>query len=451
VSTGYDVIVIGAGSGGSVAAYNFAKKGFKVLLIDRSSRDRIGEKACGEAVGKHHFENLGIRPPAGDEVAGQVLGIDIFSPDLATVLRVKGEGLEGYTLNRLVFGQRLLNDAVGMGCELLDQTVVTEPMVHNDSVVGVRCRRTGKTKMQEISSRIVVDSSGVSAVTRGWLLSVQGARERILDEDMEICYVEIRRTKHIEDPSYLQIYLDQSISPGGYHWFFPKGRNIVNVGLGVQMSKGFPNPRANFEKYVLSRDILKDSTKMRGAGGLVPTRRPLCSLVANGLLLVGDSACMPNPIHGGGIGPSMIAGKLAAEVGSRALESNSVCSEDLWDYNAEYMHAYGAKAAGLDIFRIFLQKCTNEHLNYGLANRLIQEEDILKASMGEELRLSIGETAQRVFRGISHLSFLRALRKMACEMNRIRALYRAYPQPRELSSWADDVDNIISRAKSMKL
>jgi flavin-dependent dehydrogenase len=160
---------------------------------------------------------------------------------------------------------------------------------------------------------------------------------------------------------------------------------------------------------------------------------------------------MTNPIHGGGIGPSMIAGKLAAEVGSRALESNSVCSEDLWDYNTEYMHAYGAKAASLDIFRIFLQKCTNEHLNYGLANRLIQEEDILKVSMGEELRLSIGETAQRVFRGIGHLSFLRALREVASEMNRIRALYRAYPQPRELSSWAADVDSVISKAKSMKL
>ncbi|MEM2961316.1 MAG: geranylgeranyl reductase family protein, partial [Candidatus Bathyarchaeia archaeon] len=383
MSKGYEVVVVGAGSGGSTAAYNFAKEGFRVLLIDRKSRDKIGEKACGEAVGKHHFENLGISPPTDEEVASRILGIDIFSPDQRTVLRVKGTGLEGYILNRLAFGQRLLNDAVDMGCELLDRNVVTEPIVRNDGVVGVRCREIGRSVMKEINSKLVVDASGVDAVTRKWLLSVLDAREQVLEEDMEVCYVELREVKQINEPEYLRIYLDQSISPGGYYWIFPKGKNVVNVGLGLQMRKGFPNPKANFEEYVLTQDLLKGSVKIKGGGGIVPTRRPLCSLVGNGLLLVGDSACMPNPIHGGGIGPSMIAGKLAAEVGSQALESGSTSIGDLWEYNVRYMSAYGAKAAGLDIFRIFLQKCSNEDLNYGLANRLIKEEDILKASMGE--------------------------------------------------------------------
>jgi len=449
--TKYDLVVVGAGSGGSVAAATAAKNGYRVLLVDQKSREKVGDKACGEAVGRHHFENLGIRLPTGDEVASEIIGIDLFSPDLKSVLRVKGEGLQGYTLNRLAFGQRLLNEAADMGCEILEKTMVTEPLIGDGRVIGVRCRNATEPASHEIHSKLVIDSSGTSAVTRKWLLAGQSVKEMVLDDDMEVCYLEIRRTKDLEDPEYLRIYLDQEISPGGYYWVFPKGRNTVNVGVGVQMSSGFPNPKTQFEKFVLPQDLFKDSTRIRGGGGIVPTRRPLYSLVGDGLLLVGDSGCMPNPIHGGGIGPSMIAGRLAAEVGSRAIEHDSVDVEDLWEYNTKYMHIYGAKAAGLDVFRMFLQKCTNKDLNYGLANRLVEEEDILKASMGEPLTLSITEKAQRAFRGIRRLSFLKALSGMADEMNRIRELYRNYPEPKGLADWTTKVDEIVSRMKTLKL
>ncbi len=447
----YDFIIIGAGSGGSVAAATVAKRGHSVLLIDQKKREKIGDKACGEAVGRHHFEELGVRPPTGEEVSSEVNGIDIFSPDLKTVLRIKGEGLQGYTLNRLAFGQRLLAEAEDQGCELVDQLVVMEPLISRGQVVGVRCREIGKDTTSEFHSKIVVDSSGVSAVTRRWLSSTHGVLEQVQNEDMELCYLEIRKTKEIEDPEYLRIYLDQVVSPGGYYWVFPKGNNTANVGIGLQMSEGCPNPKTQFERHILSQDLFRDSTRIRAGGGVVPTRRPLCSLVGDGLLLVGDSGCMPNPIHGGGIGPSMIAGKLAGEVGSRAVEMGAVCSEDMWEYNTQYMQFYGAKAAGLDVFRIFLQKCANSDLNFGMANRLIEEEDILRASMGEELRLSITEKAQRVFRGIRRLSFLKALSEMANEMSAIRELYRAYPKPEGLPDWVTKVETIISRVKAMEL
>ncbi len=449
--TSYDFVVIGAGSGGSIAAATAARKGHSVLLVDQKRREKIGDKACGEAVGRHHFENLGVRLPTGEEVASHVSGIDLFSTDLKTVLRIKGEGLRGYTLNRLAFGQRLLDEAEDQGCEIMDRTAVTEPLTSEGRVIGVRCRKIGEDSTFEFHSKIVVDSSGVSAVTRKWLPSAHSVTEQVQDEDMELCYLEIRRTKELEDPEYLRIYLDQVISPGGYYWVFPKGSDIVNVGIGLQMSRGFPNPKVQFEKHILSQGLFKDSARIRGGGGVVPTRRPLYSLVGDGLLLVGDSGCMPNPIHGGGIGPSMIAGRLAGEVGSRAVETDAVRSEDMWEYNTKYMQVYGAKAAGLDVFRIFLQKCTNSDLNFGLANRLIEEEDILKASMGEELRLSITEKAQRAFRGIRRLSFLKALSEMVGEMNKIRGLYRAYPKPEGLADWVTKVDTVVSRMKAMEL
>ncbi len=59
-------------------------------------------------------------------------------------------------------------------------------------------------------------------------------------------------------------------------------------------------------------------------GGIVPTRRPLPSLVANGFLAVGDAAVTVNPVHGGGIGPALLSAELASKAVIDAFERNDV-------------------------------------------------------------------------------------------------------------------------------
>jgi threonyl-tRNA synthetase len=51
-----------------LTAKNAAKAGLEVCLIDRKKRDDIGEKVCGDAVGKHHFDALHLAPPKGEEL-----------------------------------------------------------------------------------------------------------------------------------------------------------------------------------------------------------------------------------------------------------------------------------------------------------------------------------------------------------------------------------------------
>ncbi|RLI01516.1 geranylgeranyl hydrogenase, partial [Candidatus Bathyarchaeota archaeon] len=76
----YDVIVTGAGTAGCMAANVLASRGFDVCLIDRKDRKSIGNKVCGDAVGKHHFDNLGLPYPSGEEKEGDIVGVKIYSP-----------------------------------------------------------------------------------------------------------------------------------------------------------------------------------------------------------------------------------------------------------------------------------------------------------------------------------------------------------------------------------
>ena len=445
--TKFDVIVVGAGTGGTMAAKEAARRGLKVLLIDRKPKEKIGDKVCGDAIGRHHFDNLGLSYPKGEELESVFEGIEVYSPDLETVFKIRGERLEGFGVNRHHFGQRLLREALDAGAELMDNTSVIEPIVKDHFVRGVVVRSGGKKT--SIEADIVIDASGVTGVIRKRLPSDFDVEKEILQEDLIVAYREIRELKRpIETPDYAKIYLTQTIAPGGYYWIFPKrGGNIVNVGIGVQSGQNAPNPKKQLYEYVLNQKIFEGSKIVHGGGGAVPTRRPLDCLVANGVMFVGDAAFQVNPVHGGGIGPSMIAGKIAGETAVKALENEDVSKEGLWSYNVRFMHEYGAKQASLDIFRWFLQKLSDEELNWGMRHRLITEQDILKANLGEDLRLNITEKAVRFFKGIRRLAFLQKLREVANVMKMIKQFYRNYPGPENFEKWRKEIREIFSNFK----
>ena len=179
-----------------------------------------------------------------------------------------------------------------------------------------------------------------------------------------------------------------------------------------------------------------------------PTRRPLDNMVANGIVLVGDAASLVNPIHGGGIGPSMLSGYFAGQTIVEALAKGEPTKEALWSYNKKYIETYGKKQASLDVFRMFLLSCSDEDLNYGMNEKLMTEDDVLKAGMGDDFHLNITETAKRVFRGIRRVGFLKKLRLTVTMMRQVSAHYNTYPTtPQNFEPWRLQTIKLIEEAK----
>jgi digeranylgeranylglycerophospholipid reductase len=115
----YDVIVVGAGTAGCLAAKTSAEAGLKVCIIERKSQKRYWRKVCGDALGEHHLKALGLNPPQHGELERRIEGVKIYSPDLETVFTVEHEDFSGYLLNRRLFGQWLLKLALDAGATLL--------------------------------------------------------------------------------------------------------------------------------------------------------------------------------------------------------------------------------------------------------------------------------------------------------------------------------------------
>ena len=188
---------------------------------------------------------------------------------------------------------------------------------------------------------------------------------------------------------------------------------------------------------------------LNGGAWFDPTRRPIDKMVGNGVVLVGDAACLVNPIHGGGIGPSMLSGFLAGQTIAEALEKGAADEKALWLYNKKYMESYGKKQASLDVFRRLLLTSSDADLNYGMNCKLLTEDDVLKAGLGDDFHLNITETAKRVFRGLKRVHFLNKLRLTVGLMRQVKAHYDTYPvTPENFENWRLQTENLINQAKT---
>jgi digeranylgeranylglycerophospholipid reductase len=446
----YDMIVVGAGTAGCLAAKTAAEAGLNVCLIERKRQEEVGEKVCGDALGEHHLKTLGLEKPHGGELDKRIEGIKIYSPDLSTVFTVEHEDFVGYLLNRRMFGQWLLRKAVEGGATLVDSTQCFKPLVEKRFVNGVSVKNMKTGEKKDLRGSVVVDASGFVGVVRKNLPEEIGIENEVANEDVEACYREIRQLKQeTHDTSYCEIYLNQKVTPGGYSWIFPKGGARVNAGLGICMRGNFPNPKTQFCSHILTKPLFDGSLLLTSGAWYDPTRRPLDNMVGNGTIITGDAACLVNPIHGGGIGPSMISGYQAGKVAVEALEKGDVSRASLWPYNKRYNDLYGAKQARLDIFRMLLLTSHDEDLNYGMHYHLLTEQDVLKAGLGDDFHLNITETSRRVFRGLRRVGFLNRLRLTVKYMNRVRDHYTAYPdKPADFEKWRLQTVSLFKEAAS---
>ncbi|MEM3019405.1 MAG: geranylgeranyl reductase family protein, partial [Candidatus Bathyarchaeia archaeon] len=322
----YDLIIAGAGTAGCLVAKTGASFGLKVCLLDAKPLSRIGDKVCGDAIGKHHFDKLGLAYPKNEELTGELKGCKVLSPDSQTSFTIEGLGAKAFMVNRHAFGQRLLKEAMDAGALVLERTIALEPIFQDGFIRGVRV--LGPNGKREMHGRIIVDATGFQGALRKRLPPKLGIQVQVAQEDLQVAYREIRVLEApLENQDYGLIFLGSKIAPGGYAWLFPKGREIVNVGVGVQAREGYPNPKRQLSLFLEEHKFLKASKVLDAGGGIVPTRRPLLCLVAGGFMIVGDAACQVNPIHGGGIGPSMTGGKMAAEAAVEALEKGEASRE----------------------------------------------------------------------------------------------------------------------------
>ena len=476
----YDIIIAGGGLAGMIVASSaayYSRQSLRILVIDRNPIHDVGKKTltgwiCGDAVGKNSVdymsERIGIKWEY-PEIEHPVKGVIAYSPDHETAVPFDGDG---YILNRKLLPQKQMKDALRVGVEFRDKVSLRSLIVENgNTIIGVEGEDLVNKAKFKLTTRLVIDCTGVTSVLRVNLPIKSFIQRRIDRDDLEgtgryIYNFDIaKEDKTYFDPDYCIIHLDQQLAPGGYAWVFPKGKNKVNIGLGIQQ-KAFDalnkqidvhrDLKTLIDEYVQSNTVIANPKISDGemdqgnswGTWQVSVRRQNDCMVANGYMLVGDSAWMPKPLDAGGIGPAIIAATIAGRIAVEAVQSNDTSEKALWKYNKEFIDEYGYKTAGLEVFRRMLQGLTNEQINYGMKH-FLSKMDIDKISRGEHPEFGTVDKFGLFIRGALNRKLAENL-KYTSELNqKLVEHYYNYPtRPQSFPQWQVKLNSYLTDAFS---
>ncbi len=302
-----DVLVVGLGPAGSCAAAAAARRGARVLAVDRRREPGVPVQ-CAEFVPALIGTDVGVLGgSARQSIASMLTFVEDEPPDITNPF-------PGTMLDRAAFDAALVREAVARGAQCRFATTVRG--IGTDGHVTLGDGRA-------VEAAVIVGADGPRSIVG----RAVGQVNRALVETRQITVPLV----HAHEAT--DIFLSATI-PGGYGWLFPK-RAAANLGAGVD-----PVHRRRLKSIVqrlhdklvasgrVGTQILAVTGGAIPVGGMLAPHGQLGRPRIRQVLLAGDAAGLANPVTGAGIAAAVYSGRLAGEAAAAIVqgEVRAVCA-----------------------------------------------------------------------------------------------------------------------------
>lgn len=288
----FEVVVIGAGPSGAFAAYNLAKQGISVAILDKASLPRY--KTCGGGIVYRARKLLPFDISEVVERECHQVELNFVKENLS--FNHKNTKPVVSMVMRDKFDYLIVNKAKELGAKLFQNTKVLDIQQTKDAVQL-------KTSNNDFQAKYVIAADGALNQTAkklgcSYKMKSFSALEAEIETDKATfeCYSKSGR-------------IDLDYVPRGYAWVFPK-KNHLSLGLGG-LGKSI-NLNLALKQYIEYLGITKIH-KIEIHGSMIPTSNSERILSRDRVLFVGDTVSLADPITAEGITNALSSGKIAAE------------------------------------------------------------------------------------------------------------------------------------------
>ena len=332
----FDVIIAGAGPAGSSAAIQLARSDLRVLLVEQKKFPRA--KLCGEFISpecRRHFERLGVAEAMANSEPASITETVFYSTrgHHVTIPSSWFGGPAALGLSRAVMDNVLLRRAQDCGVTVIEGATITEPILNNQNVRGVKLKLNGDE--QHHTAPLTIDATGRARI----LTRKLNAREPKSKAKLIAFKVHLRNTRVA--PGACEIYF----YPDGYGGLSSVEGDISNLCFIIsaeQVKRYHSNPDLVMREMVMKNlraaytlaHAQPDSEWLSASWERFGPQQPS---PAKGLLAIGDSAAFIDPFTGSGMLMAFESGELVADVISRNEQDVEAA------YTAEYLRKFDSR------------------------------------------------------------------------------------------------------------
>ena len=310
MSFDYDVTIVGAGPIGSTLAYELAKSGINVCLIDK--KKVIGlPLQCAGIINKRALDFNQI---PDEFILNRAKGAHVHTKNHS--LTVSKEDYQALIIDRVAYDQFLYNRAIENGAD----SHLSSKVVSIDDMEGeVTFQKDSNEKV--IRSKIIVGADGPLSLVSS----------AIGNDFNYFCATQyLVKVENIDEMSFVDLYAFEDLFPG-FIWQIPVYKNIFRIGLFADYD--YKRQREILDNFLKDHFQYDDYEVIEKYKGKIPIYNKDNKLYRNRALIIGDAASQVKPTTGGGLFIGFEAIQMAKKAIIDALNSNNYLHLECNDYS----------------------------------------------------------------------------------------------------------------------
>ncbi|MDY4560018.1 MAG: NAD(P)-binding protein [Eubacteriales bacterium] len=429
------IIIAGAGIGGMTLAGFLSKQGYTVDVYEKAASLDEMRYDWHDDVAPSIFKELGFNMPKENAPKNDWTFVSPFDKSrqtMKTPVETRDHSIERRPLNKMLFDFGG-NANYHFGAEV--QSLIIEDGKVNGIVVNGKEERAALT----------VDSLGLNSVLRNSLPKEFKIQNAIGDNEKFVAYRgffnRIEGKADESEPS--RVYM-KHLGENGISWCLfdhdPKKMNVLIGRVAKLSDETFNRAMADLKE---KNPALGDTLLRGGIVCQIPIRYPISRMMADGYVLIGDSAFMTIPMLGSGIASSMAAAKILSDV---IAENKKFDKASLWEYQVRCFKRFGAEHCGVDSLKRFLLGLKDDTLAWVFGSGLLNDNDLKNAAAGRLVTIKLKDYPEKLKHAKGHFKELLSMKFALDRSNKCYKKAKTIPtkfNEKKVSKWQDMLDGLF--------